>query len=218
VAGAITGAFTNLFKAQGRSLTVQTVHRYAAGDAHGLILFFVILALLISTVAAQAIANLEDRLTLAASLVTVVLFAILAGPLAIGVGAWLANDYGQGVWLAVAFATLFSAAVGAVVAGGARLLGGAGVGVAALVVILLGLVTSGGPLGSQFLPDAYRWFSPAMPVSQLYSAFRGVLFYDNAGLATPIVVLIAWLLVGLLLIAVSGRTGRLSRRARPVAS
>jgi len=53
--GVITVAFTNAFKAQGKALTVETVHPFASGDAHGLILFFVVVATLISTLASQAI-------------------------------------------------------------------------------------------------------------------------------------------------------------------
>jgi len=53
--GVITAAFTNAFKAQAKALTVETVHPFASGDAHGLILFFVVVATLISTLASQAI-------------------------------------------------------------------------------------------------------------------------------------------------------------------
>src|ERR1700716_958681 len=35
--GVITAAFTNAFKAQGATVTVETVHPFAAGDGHGLI-------------------------------------------------------------------------------------------------------------------------------------------------------------------------------------
>src|SRR5438874_2235086 len=35
VTGVITGAFTNVFKAQGQTLTVETVHPFASADPHG---------------------------------------------------------------------------------------------------------------------------------------------------------------------------------------
>src|SRR2546426_5555481 len=54
VTGVITGAFTNVFKAQGQTLTVETVHPFASVDPHGLILFFVGLAVGVSTLGAQA--------------------------------------------------------------------------------------------------------------------------------------------------------------------
>jgi Protein of unknown function (DUF3533) len=126
---------------------------------------------------------------------------------------WIAGDYGPGLWLAIALLALAAAAIGAVVAGSARLLGAAGVGLAALVVVLLDLVSSGGPLGSQFLPDFYRWLAPGMPVSQLYSAMRGALFFDGAGLAAPVAVLSAWLAGGLVLMGLGGLRARRARTA-----
>src|SRR6185369_270218 len=49
IAGVITAVFTQVFAQQGAQLTVETVHPFAAGDPHGLILFFVLLAILVST-------------------------------------------------------------------------------------------------------------------------------------------------------------------------
>src|SRR2546421_6593914 len=54
VTGVITGAFTNVFKAQGQTLAVETVHPFASADPHGLILFFVVLAVVVSTLVAMA--------------------------------------------------------------------------------------------------------------------------------------------------------------------
>jgi len=72
---------------------------------------------------------------------------------------------------------------------------------AALIVILLDLVTSGGPVGSSFLPDFYRWLAPWMPAGELFGALRGVLYFDGAGVTAPIVVMAGWAVVGLVLLA-----------------
>jgi hypothetical protein len=66
--------------------------------------------------------------------------------------------------------------------------------------MILSLVSSGGPVGSQLLPDFYRSLAPWLTAGQLYSALRGALFFDGAGLAGSIAVLVAWLVVGLALI------------------
>jgi hypothetical protein len=96
------------------------------------------------------------------------------------------------------------------VAGAAALLGRPGIALSALIVVLLDLVCSGGPIGSQLLPDAYRWLAPGMPAGQLYSAVRGALFFDNAGIATPFGVLSLWLLGGLILMVVGQLVSRRS--------
>src|SRR5579859_241664 len=213
VTGVMTGAFTNVFKAQGQTLTVETVHPFAAGDPHGLILFFVILAILVSTVIAGALVGLRRTVSLGAKTAAVLVYAVVAAPVAMGLAAWIAGDYGSGFWTATALVALTSAAVGAVVVGLASLLGPPGVALSALVAVLLDLVTSGGPVGSQLLPDAYRWLAPAMPAGQLYSAVRGALYFDNAGIGTPVGVLSLWLLAGLILMVIAALVARARRPA-----
>src|SRR5581483_11579485 len=155
--GVMTAAFTNVFKAQGATLQVETVHPFAAGDAHGLILFFVIVAVIISTLIAQVV-----LFTLAASagaaprIGVAVVYAVLSGLTAMGLATWIAGDFGGDFWTATGLVMLASAAVGLAVAGFARLFGRAGIALAVLVVVLLDLVSSGSPGGSQILPEFYR--------------------------------------------------------------
>lgn len=213
--GVITAAFTGAFKAQGVPVSVETVHPFAAGDPHGLILFFAIVALLISTLVAQAALGLGRETGSGTRLLVAVVFAILAGPTAMGTTAWIAGDYGSGFWTAAALLAFASAAAGAAIAGSIRLLGAGGFGLAALVVVLLDLVSSGGPLGSRLLPDFYRWLAPWMPAGQLYDALRGVLYFDGAAVTWPLVVLGGWALVGLALLLLGAFVGRRLRATSP---
>ena len=89
-----------------------------------------------------------------ARLIVVLAFGVLGGLTAMGTAYWMAGDYGAGFWTAVGLVVLAALAVGAVVAGLARLLGAPGIALAALVVVLLSLVSSGGPVGSQLLPSS----------------------------------------------------------------
>jgi len=198
--GVMTAAFTNAFQAQGSSVEVEVVHPFAAGDAHGLILFFVVVAVIISTLVSQALLfGIARSAGFGAHLSVVLAFAVLAGVTAMGTAEWIAGDYGSGFWTAVGLVTLAAAAVGAVVAGSVRLLGAPGIGLGALVVVLLDLVSSGGPVGSQLLPDFYRALAPWMPAGPLYGALRGALYFDGAGVGGPLLVLFGWLAAGLVL-------------------
>lgn len=200
VATVMTTAFGNVFRAQGATLAVETVHPFAAGDAHGLILFFVVVAVLAATLVCQALLGTERRAAgFRTRLGIAIVFAALAAPTAMGSAAWLADGYGSGFWTAAALVGLASLAVGTVVAGSVRLLGAPGLGLAALVVVLLGLVSSGGPVGSQMLPDFYRWLAPWMPPGQLYESVRDALYFGGSGLGEPVLGLSAWLAGGLLL-------------------
>jgi hypothetical protein len=214
VTGVLAAAFGNAFHAQGTDLTVETTHPFAAGDAHGLILFFLVVALFISTLAAQALllarggaAGLGPRLGV------VVAYAVLAALGGMGAATWIAGDYGAGFWAATALLALASLALGAVVAGAGRLLGNAGIGLVGLLVVLLGLVTSGGPVGSQMLPDAYRALAPWLPAAALYAALRGALYFAGAGVAQPVLVLSGWLLFGLVMMVAGERLARRRRAA-----
>jgi hypothetical protein len=213
--GVITAAFTNALKAQGMTVAVETVHPFSSGDAHGLILFFVVVAVLVSSLVAQALLIARaSQAGFAERFAVVVVFAVLAGVTAMLTATWIAGDYGSGLWLAVGLVALGSAALGAVVAGLARILGPAGIGVAGLLVLLPGLVSSGGPVGSQLLPDFYRALAPWMPAGPLYSALRGALYFDGAGIGGPAAVLSGWLVFGLALMFVGEMV---ARRRAPVA-
>ena len=198
--GVITAAFTNVFKSQGGTVDVEVVHPFSRGDAHGLILFFVVVAVIVSALVCQALLFAIARVAgFGARLIVVLGFSILAGLVAMGTGEWIAGDYGSGFWTAVGLVMLGAAAVGAAVAGSGRLLGQPGIGLAALVVVLLDLVSSGGPVGSQLLPDFYRALAPWMPAGPLYGALRGALYFDGAGIAGPLIVLSGWLAGGVVL-------------------
>lgn len=89
---------------------------------------------------------------------------------------------------------------------------------AGLVVILLDLVASGGPAGSQLLPDFYRGLAPWMPAGQLYNGLTGALYFDGAALDRPILILAGWLLGGLVLTVLAELVRRRPRPEAPPAA
>src|SRR5437667_5097573 len=98
--GVITGVFSGVFQSQGQTVTVETVHPFASGDPHGLILFFVILAVLISTLVAHALLGLGIEAGFALRLAMVGVYAVLAALVGMGMATWLGADYGSGFWVA----------------------------------------------------------------------------------------------------------------------
>jgi hypothetical protein len=217
IAGGVTAAFTQAFAAQGVTLTVEQVHAFPSGDAHGIVLFFLVLATLAASVLAGAAAGLgagSGRWTRTTTVLAT--FAILAGIVGPATAAWLVGGYGDGIWGLMGIAAVLAFAVSTVIAGAARWLGAAGVGLTALVVVLLGLVSSGGPLGSQLLPDAYRLVAPWLPVLPAYDAMRGALAFGGAGVLMPALVLVAWAAVGVVALALPRPAGR-AASAQPAA-
>jgi hypothetical protein len=199
ISGGVTTAFTNAFRAQGQDLAVETVHPFQAGDPHGIVLFFLVLASIIAAAICGALTamGLGSR-SWVGSVATLGTYAVLAGVTGGLVAAWLADGYGGTLVGVMAVCALLSLAVASVVAAAGRLFGPVGIGLAALAIIPVGLISSGGPLGSEFLPDAYRAVAPWLPVAPAYSALRGALYFDGAALTTPLAVLSAWVLVGII--------------------
>ena len=196
ITGLTTAVFTQVFSAQGAQLAVEVTHPFASGDPHGLVLFFLVLATIVATFAVQA--------RLSTWLGVVVGWALAAGLTGVGMSAWIVGGYDfTGAAAMAGLIALAALASGSVTAGLTRLLAEPGLGLAGLVVVLLDLISSGGPAGQEFLPDAYRALSPWMPAGQLFSAFRGALYFDGSGVATPVFVLGAWLLAGLVLMLVA---------------
>jgi len=206
----IVSVFGAALSAQGPQVPVEVVHPFAGGDAHGLILFFLVLATLISTLVVQAVLLARAASTRGAAWLGVTaVWAVLAGAVGVAAATWIAGGYDAGSLVPMgALVALTSFAAGAFVGGSTRLLGPAGLGLSALVIVLLDLISSGGPAGSTILPDVYRWMSPWMPAGQLNSALQGTLYFGGEGVAFPVLVISAWVVVGLLLFILSGLVRR----------
>jgi hypothetical protein len=135
--------------------------------------------------------------------------ARLTGLLAFGV---LAGFGGAAVlqgWLGVlggdyladaAVIGLFALAVAATVSGLGAVLGRAGVGLGVLVVFLVG--NSLGALGAapELLPQPWGTVGRWLPVGAGGSLLRSTAFFDGAGAATPLWILLGYALAGLLLV------------------
>lgn len=220
VTGAVSGAFTAAFAAQGVDLTTETVRALPAGDAHGIVLFFLVLAMAIGSIVTGAATILGGSgRPWGEQAVVLAVYAVLAGIVGVVTAAWLADGYGNGVWAAMAAAILLALAVSLVVGAAGRWLGAGGVALSAAVVVLLGLVSSGGPLGSAFLPDAYRAIAPWLPVGPAVEAMRSVLAFDGAGVLGPVAVLAGWAVIGVLGLAAADLADRpLAERPRVAAA
>jgi len=87
--------------------------------------------------------------------------------------------------------------------------------------VILGAATSGSIVGPDFLPDGFRSLAPVMPAGAALSAVRGALYFDSAGLASPLLVLGGWVVVSVAIVAglEAWRTRRTSARpALPAAA
>jgi hypothetical protein len=218
-AAAISGAFTGVASGMGATPSVTDVHPLPASDPHGIVPFFLVLAVSVAGLVYGAVALiLGGSASLLRQAGSLLAFALLGGlGAAATVGFVVGHDASQ--WLLALVCGLLALAVGSTTMALQRLAGIAGIGLAALFVVLLGMATSGGMVGPSFLADGFRELAGILPPSAALAAVRGTMYFDGAGLALPTAVLVAWIVVAFaVLVGAQVWIGRRSARRRPAAS
>jgi hypothetical protein len=204
----LTSVFQGAAQAQGRQLTVEDAVPLPPGDSGGISGMFYALALVVPGIAlAVLLAQVAPGLGLGGRL-----GALVLGPVLVGAGnAWLADVVfgalpGHFAGL-VAVSAGISLTIALVAAGLMRLIGTAGVGIAGILFIPIGLPASGGPLGARFVPEWYAAIGNLLPVGPGAEAIRNVVYFGGSALAAPLAVLAGWALLGLVLLALPVRRG-----------
>ncbi len=164
------------------------------GDAHGVGLAAGSLPMIIAglVLGAAAALSLRGRWTV---LITVVGGALAIGLSFAGVLAWLGVSGGN--YLAEASAiSLAVATSGLVVAGLARLMGAAGVGVGALLLVIVGNPLSGIATSPRLLPGPWGEVGQWLPTGAGGTLLRTAAYFPEASVAFPVWVLLGWAVLG----------------------
>ncbi|ULR49091.1 ABC transporter permease [Streptomyces deccanensis] len=111
-------------------------------------------------------------------------------------------------WAEAGVLSLATLAVGATVAGLAALLGRAGLGLGALLIVFLGNPFAGASSAPQMLPEPVGALGQLLPPGAGASLLRSVSFFDGAGALTPALVLTAWAGLGLTAVLLGDLRGR----------
>jgi hypothetical protein len=132
------------------------------------------------------------------------------------VQSWL--DVIEGAWIVNAGVLgLTVLAIGSTVAGLYALFGGAGIGVAAALMVFVGNPFSGAGSAPELLPEPAGGIGQLLPPGAGANLLRSTGFFDGAAAGAPMTVLLAWALGGLALLALAtARSGRPSAAAARV--
>jgi nucleotide-binding universal stress UspA family protein len=213
-AQALTKAFDAIAAKSGRPLTVTDVAPPLADDSEALSPFFIILGVLIPSLAAGSASALVFRRarpawSVAAPAVVAVAIGLVAAGIADGVS-------GLGHYAVIAaIVALFSLAVAAPMAALGRLWPPL-VSLALLVFLVFGIPASGGPANlASFGPAFLRPLHPALPLGAAADAVRGAVYFDGFGTAGPLWVLAVWTVAGIIALALAVALRR-PAPARPV--
>ena len=202
-AQALIGTFGTVAARSGRQLIVADVVPPLASDSQALSSWFVLLGVLIPSLAAgSASAMIFRRARPAWSVAALAAAAVVIGVVSAAIADGIA---GLGNYAAIAgIVALFSLAVAACTAVLARIWPPL-TAVAVLAFIVFGIPVSGGPANlASFLPGFLRVLNPALPLGVAASAVRNVVYFGSNDTAPRVWTLAAWALAGvagLLLVA-----------------
>ncbi|EPH46407.1 hypothetical protein STRAU_0543 [Streptomyces aurantiacus JA 4570] len=191
----------------GARVTTVDVVPAPAADPRGAALGSSVLPMAIGGVAAGALVTLlglrgiraVGTLVLATTLVGLAAAALADSWLGILTGDW---------WAEAGVLALSSLAVAATVAGLAALLGPAGIGAGALLMVLLGNPFSGVTSAPELLPEPIGVIGQLLPPGAGGSLLRSTAFFDGAAATGPAVTLAVWAALGLAAVLAGGRRGR----------
>lgn len=107
-----------------------------------------------------------------------------------------------------AVAGLVSFAVAGAVVGLAAVLGRAGIGIAALTMLLIGNPFSAATSAPELLPQPWGAVGQLLPPGAAASLLRSVAFFDGAAATGPLVVLLVWSALALALLGMAALRGR----------
>ncbi|SUD47637.1 ABC-2 family transporter protein [Nocardia otitidiscaviarum] len=135
-------------------------------------------------------------------------FAVTGGLLSMAiVQGWLSILPGS-YWTLAAIAGLVSFTVAGTVVGLATAVGRAGIGLAALTLLLIGNPFSGATSAPELLPQPWGALGQLLPPGAAASLLRSVAFFDGAGAAAPLTVLLVWAAAALALLGLGAVRAR----------
>ena len=216
VATLLQQTFTAATNAEGKSLVVRDLVPLPSSDARGATTFSMLISLLVIGIIGSAVIYLLGRhRSPPVRLAVTVALAVGAGLVATLVTNVLVGAF-HGHFLAVwGVATLFVLAIGLPIAGFLRLVGVPGIGIGALIFLVIGNPASGGSSAPAMLPAFWRALSQFLPPGAAMTAMRDVVYFHGHGMTHALLVLGIYAVLGATVVF----TVQIMRaRARPAAS
>jgi hypothetical protein len=191
-------AFLDAAHKLGRPVTVDTVKPLPPADPLGSVSGLLLLPLLVGGLLAavfvfkaaggRAAARWRNAILVGYALVGALLTDLICGP---GLGAYSSSHFWPLLpcfWLVTSAVVLAAAAI-------QGLAGKAGTVLVALLLIIVGLASSGGS-GTYLLPNYWRNIGVILPPQNAATLILHVLYYGGNNITTPLIVLFLWVAAG----------------------
>jgi len=215
VASAGSVAEAQVVRAGFPAAEVVDVAPLPAHDSRGLSSVFTTLGVTVAGVAFGALLTLLGAAApLPARLLAIAFFGLVTGLVVALTVDTLVGALTGAFWATAGVSALSAAATGGGTHALGRLAGPPGLAIAVLLFIPLGQSAAAGALGQDLVPSFFGALSDALPAGATLSTLRGVVYFDGAGTAAPLLVLAAWAVAGTALTALLSRPER-SRPCSP---
>nr|WP_323379249.1 DUF3533 domain-containing protein [Streptomyces durbertensis] len=205
LAQALEGVFTQVQEGRQRNLETVDLVPATRGDARGLTSFYLVVGwcvggYLCAAIMAMSYGARPSNMTRALiRIVALALYSVAAGAGGAAlVGPVLDALPGSSFELA-ALGALVVFAVGAATLALQALAGVVGIGLAILLIVVLGNPSAGGAYAGPLLPTFWREIGPALPPGAGTWAARSIAYFDGAAVTMPLVVLGGWAVAGVAL-------------------
>lgn len=202
LAQAVEQVVTRAEKADQRSVRTEDIVPAAADDSRGLSSFYLVIGwcvggyLCAAVLAISAGARPANGSRAAIRLGALALYSIaagLGGTIIVGPALGALPGSVLGLW---GLGTLVVFAVGATTLACQGLAGIVGIGLAILIIVVLGNPSAGGAYPYPLLPDFWQAIGPALPPGAGTWTARSIAYFQGNAITGPLLVLAAWAVAG----------------------
>ncbi|WP_340555989.1 DUF3533 domain-containing protein [Streptomyces sp. GSL17-111] len=199
---AVEGTFRQVARQQDRPLTVEDVAPADEGDARGLTSFYLVVGWCVGGYLCAAIfamsygARPSNLARAAVRLTALALYAVAAGLGGAVIVGPVLDALPGGLLPLAALGALIVFAVGATTLALQGLFGVLGIGLAILLVVVLGNPSAGGAFPAPLLPPFWREIGPFLPPGAGTWTARSIAYFDGAAVTGPLVTLAVWAVAG----------------------
>jgi hypothetical protein len=205
-ATALEKLFSTAEQRNGRTIAVEDVAPAGTHDFDGLSAFYLVVGWCVTGYLIASILGISAGTrpsTLTRAVIRLVVLA-LSGLVAAVVGTWLVQGHildalGGDFWPLVATGTLLILGVGAITMAMQIAFGVIGIGIAVLIVVVLGNPSAGGAFPRSMLPPFWRAIGAFLPPGAGTDSVRSIAYFGGAQTGYPLLILGGYVLVGILL-------------------
>jgi hypothetical protein len=194
----------------GARVTVRVVHPLKSGDARGLVGFYTVIGWALAGYFGASLFTLAfgppaTRRGILRRLIGLAELAIVVGLAGAGI-AYAIAGYDRGFALYALIGALAVFGIGTATVAFQTVLGAAGTALAILLFVILGNPAAGGAAPNELLPGFWRAIGRFLPPGAGNTGVGRAAYFPDASLARPLIVLLAWGVLGsLAALALAGR-------------